>query len=88
MALECRHALAVPFLRKDHERTRRARAVMKRISLDVREQAGIVVSVTFPLPLVGTLKTVDVAVSDEMARELIAKLEAILAARGVKRLQP
>jgi hypothetical protein len=57
----------------------------KRISLDVRDEPGqgIVVAVTFPM--LGTWVTRDVAISDESARRLIAKVESLLNAR-TKRL--
>lgn len=60
----------------------------KRIALDVKDApGGLVVMVTFPTPW-GTVKTVDVAVSDDVARRLIAKVEELLAARARARLQP
>jgi hypothetical protein len=53
----------------------------KAISLDVRYgAAGLVVAVTFPTPW-STMKTVDVAISDDAARRLIAKVESLLNAR-------
>jgi hypothetical protein len=56
--------------------------VSKRIALDVRDEgAGLVVMVTFPTPW-GSVKTVDVAVSDDVARRLIEKVESLLAARA------
>jgi hypothetical protein len=58
----------------------------KRISLDVRDAGGIIVAVTFPTPW-GTMKTVDVGISDESARRLIAKVESLLQAR-TKSLSP
>lgn len=61
----------------------------KRITLDFEEAAGSVVAVvTFPLPYVGTLKTVRVAVSDDDARAMIGKVQAILARRAAPKLGP
>jgi hypothetical protein len=59
----------------------------KHIGLEVRDGAsGLVVAVTFPLPFTGRMVTRDVAISDDAAKRLIAKVEELLAARGVKRL--
>jgi hypothetical protein len=61
--------------------------VAKRITLDVRDESGVVVYVTVPMPILGTLRTFRVAVADEDAREFAAKVARILDARGApKRL--
>lgn len=58
----------------------------KRIHLAVDEEDdAIIVSVTFPVRILDVYKTVRVRVSDDDARSLITKLEAILTRRA-KRL--
>ncbi len=62
----------------------------KRIGLEPRDEPGrgLVIAVTFPFPFTGAPTTRDVAISDESALRLIARVEELLAARGVKRLAP
>jgi len=55
----------------------------KRISLEPRNVPGqgLVIAVTFPMPITGHMVTRDVAISDDAARRLIARVEALLAER-------
>jgi hypothetical protein len=54
----------------------------KRIALEPRlEATGLVIAVTFPFPLTGKLVTRDVAISDDAARRLIARVQEFLALR-------
>jgi hypothetical protein len=58
-------------------------SLRKRIDLDPRlGPDGLIIAVTFPFPITGTMVTRDVAISDDAARRLIAKVEELLARRG------
>jgi hypothetical protein len=55
----------------------------KRISLEPRNgPGGLIIAVTFPMPFTGILVTRDVAMTDESARRLIARVEELLTSRA------
>jgi hypothetical protein len=61
----------------------------KRISLEPRNgPTGLIIAVTFPMPFTGIMVTRDVAMTDESARRLIARVVELLAERGSKLLVP
>ena len=59
----------------------------KRIALEPRlGPSGLIIAVSFPFPITGAMVTRDVAISDDAALRLIARVNELLAQRGARQL--